>query len=72
MLLKNTQNVILGKLPVNFYPVKINGKKKPYVLPCLLLIWMWQFLKRGMIHNSSSVREKQTNETDEKSFFSET
>lgn len=69
LLKKHTQSVILGKLPLNFHPVKMSGKEESCVLPCLLLVWIWQF-KWGTIQNCSSVRKKQTNETDDKSFLS--
>lgn len=68
-LKSQTQSVILGKLPVDLYPVKMSGKEKPCVLPCLLGVWTWQCCKWGTIQNSISVRKKQTNETDDKSFF---
>lgn len=69
MLLKNrTQSITLGKLPVTFHTVKMS-EKSLVSCSCLLLVWIWQFIKWGTIQNSSSVREKQTNEIDDKSFL---
>lgn len=74
----NTPNVLLRnthmegsprKAACDFLPLENEGEGRACVLPCLLVVWIWQFSKWGTIQNSSCVRKKQTNETDDKSFL---